>query len=94
MTLAVLEAHREIVKAALRSGVVMLCDVAWELRNGKLRSTTAITGQPPPATAAEQGVLEDSGPQHLPEFKYNREDGGQVSIAFLEAMQTNRQFKT
>jgi len=35
----------------------MLRDVAWEFRNGKLRSTTATTGQPPPATAAEQGVL-------------------------------------
>ena len=41
VALAVLEAHREIVKAALRRGVVMLRDVAWELRDGKPRSTTA-----------------------------------------------------
>jgi len=31
----------QIIKAAWWRGVVMLCDVAWELRNGKLRSTTA-----------------------------------------------------
>jgi len=51
-------------------------------------------GHPEVEALARQELLEDSGPQHLPEFKYNREDGGQVSIAFLEAMQTNRQFKT
>ena len=68
----------------------MLRDVAWELRNGRLWSTTAITGQPPPATAAGQEVLEDSGPLHLPEFEYVREDEGQVSIALLEAMRTNK----
>ena len=58
----------QIIKAAWWRGVVMLCDVAWELRNGRLRSTTATTGQPPPATAAEQEVLEDSGPLHLPDY--------------------------
>ena len=58
----------QIIKAAWWRGVVMLCDVAWELRNGKLESTTAITGQPPPATAAEQGVLEDSGPLLVPDY--------------------------
>ena len=58
--------------------------------NGRLKSTTAITGQPPPATAAGQEVLEDSGPLHLPEFEYVREDEGQVSIALLEAMQKNK----
>ena len=31
----------QIIKAAWCRGVVMLCDVVWELRNGKLRSTTA-----------------------------------------------------
>ena len=58
--------------------------------NGRLKSTTAITGQPPPATAAGQEVLEDSGPLHLPEFEYVREDEGQVSIALLKAMRTNK----
>ena len=46
-------------------------------------------GHPEVEALARQELLEDSGPQHLPEFKYNREDGGQVSIAFLEAMRTN-----
>ena len=35
VALAVLEAHREIVKAALRSGVVMMCDEG--ARNGRFR---------------------------------------------------------
>ena len=48
-----------IVKAALSRGVVMLRDVAWELRNGKLRSTTATTGQrrlQPPASTARRSA--------------------------------------
>ena len=55
----------QIIKAALWRGVVMLRDVAWELRNDKLRSTTAITGQPPPATAAEQELLVPSAKHEM-----------------------------
>ena len=35
----------------------MLRDVTWEVQSGKPRSTTAITSQPPPATAAKQEEL-------------------------------------
>ena len=35
-------------------------------------------------------MFEDSGPLHLREFEYVREDEGQVSIALLKAMRTNK----
>ena len=48
---AVMRCDREIIK--MRGDVASsCCAISWELPNGKLRSTTAITSQRPLATAA------------------------------------------